>query len=77
MIEDAAVKPMVTMIFNDNWVEYTIRYVVDYKQRRSIKDILFSRLVEEIEKSDGKISLASATFEMVGMPNLNVRLEEK
>ena len=77
MIEDAAVKPMVTMIFNDNWVEYTIRYVVDYKKRRSTKDILFSRLVEEIEKSDGKISLASATFEMVGMPNLNVRLEEK
>lgn len=77
MIEDAAVMPIVTMIFNDNWVEFTIRYVVDYKKRRSTKDILFSRLVEEIENSGGKISLASATFEMVGMPALNVRLEKK
>ena len=77
MIEDAAVKPMVTMIFNDNWVEYTIRYVVDYKKRRSTKDILFSRLVEEIEKSDGKISLASATFELVGMPALDVNISKQ
>lgn len=76
MIEDAAVTPMVTMIINDNWVEYTIRYVVDYKKRRSIKDVLFSRLLEEIEKSGGKISLASATFEMVGLPDLKVKLEK-
>jgi small-conductance mechanosensitive channel len=77
LIEDAAVKPMVTMIFNDNWVEFTIRYVVDYKKRRSTKDILFSRLVEEIEKSDGKILLASATFELVGMPALDVNIAKK
>ena len=76
MIEDAAVTPMVTMIINDNWVEYTIRYVVDYKKRRSIKDVLFSRLLEEIEKSGGKISLASVTFEMVGLPDLKVKLEK-
>ena len=76
MIEDAAVTPMVTMIINDNWAEYTIRYVVDYKKRRSIKDVLFSRLLEEIEKSGGKISLASATFEMVGLPDLKVKLEK-
>jgi small-conductance mechanosensitive channel len=77
MIEDAAVTPMVSMIFNDNWVEFTIRYVVDYKKRRSIKDILFSRLVEDIEKSDGKILLASATFELVGMPALDVNIAKK
>jgi small-conductance mechanosensitive channel len=77
LIEDAAVKPMVTMIFNDNWVEYTIRYVVDYKKRRGTKDILFSRLIEEIEKSGGKISLASATFELVGVPDLNVITRKK
>jgi small-conductance mechanosensitive channel len=73
MIEDASVEPMVTMIANDNWVEFTIRYVVDYKKRRSTKDIIFTRIIEAIEKTDGKISLASATFELVGIPDLNVR----
>jgi small-conductance mechanosensitive channel len=74
MIEDASVEPMVTMIANDNWVEFTIRYVVDYKKRRSTKDIIFTQIIEAIEKTDGKITLASATFELVGMPGLNVKV---
>lgn len=77
MIEDASVEPMVTMITNDNWVEFTIRYVVDYKKRRSTKDIIFTRIIEAIEKTDGKISLASATFELVGIPDLSVRTRRK
>ena len=77
MIEDASVEPMVTMIANDNWIEFTIRYVVDYKKRRSNKDVMFTRTIEEIEKTNGKVSLASATFELVGVPGLNVITRKK
>jgi len=77
MIEDASVEPTVTMIANDNWVEFTIRYVVDYKKRRSNKDVMFTRTIEEIEKTNGKVSLASATFELVGVPGLNVITRKK
>jgi small-conductance mechanosensitive channel len=73
-IEDARVEPMVTLIANDNWMEFTIRYVTDYKRRRSTKDILFTRILEEVDASGGKIALASATFHLVEAPVINVRM---
>ena len=76
-IENASVEPMVTLIANDNWMEYTIRYVVDYKLRRSTKDKLFTRILDEVDKSDGKIVLASATFEIVPTSELNIATRRK
>jgi small-conductance mechanosensitive channel len=77
MIEDARTEPWVTLVFNDNWVEFTLRYVVMYKQRRTIKDALFTRLLKEIEATGGKIQLASATFHLVEAPTLRVKLEKE
>jgi len=42
MIDDASVSPTVTMVFNENWMDFTLRYVVDYKERRATKDRLFT-----------------------------------
>jgi small-conductance mechanosensitive channel len=73
-IEDARVEPMVTLALNDNWMEFTVRYVVDYQARRITKDLLFVRILEEFEASEGKLSIASATFHLVQAPPLEVRL---
>lgn len=73
-IEDARIEPMVTLIANDNWIEFTIRYVTDFKRRRSTKDLLFTRVMEEFDATDGKVSLASATFQLVEAPVFNVRM---
>jgi small-conductance mechanosensitive channel len=73
-IEDARIEPMVTLIANDNWLEFTIRYVTDFKRRRSTKDVLFTRIMEEFVATDGKVSLASATFQLVDAPVFNVRM---
>ncbi|MBT8377700.1 MAG: mechanosensitive ion channel family protein [Ignavibacteria bacterium] len=75
LIENASVEPMITMIANDNWVEFTIRYVVDYKFRRTIKDKMFMRILEEVDKNKDKIGLASATFHLVETPTINVKLD--
>ena len=74
LIEDAQIEPMVTLIANDNWMEYKIRYVVDYKCRRGKKSELFNRILDEIDKTDGGVVLASATVELVGTPALDVKL---
>ncbi len=37
-LEEAKVEPMVTMTCNDNWLEFTVRYIVDYRRRRTVKD---------------------------------------
>jgi len=58
----------------DNWIEFTVRYVVDYRKRCWMKDHLFTRILEEVDKSDNKIRLASATFELVRGSVIDVRL---
>jgi small-conductance mechanosensitive channel len=73
-IEDAQIEPMVTLIANDNWMEFTVRYVTDYKRRRSTKDILFTRILEAFDATNGKVTLASATFHLVDAPVFNVRI---
>lgn len=73
LVEDSVTDPVVTIAANDNWVEFSLRYTVDFKKRRSIKDKLFSRILEEIQKTNGQIRFASATFEVVGIPPVEVR----
>lgn len=74
-IEDARVEPQATMVANDNWVEFTLRYVVDHRSRRSTKDALFTRILAAVESSTGRVAMASMTVELVGAPKLRVAHE--
>ena len=76
-LEDAHTEPMTSLIANDNWVEFTLRYVVSYKQRRATKTALFTRILEQVEATDGAIRFASATFHLVEAPELTVRLRQQ
>jgi small-conductance mechanosensitive channel len=71
-VEEARIEPTVTVVATDNWIEFTLRYVVDFKKRRSTRDQLFTRFLEEVERSGGKIQMASATSEIVAFPSLRV-----
>jgi small-conductance mechanosensitive channel len=77
LIEDASTEPMVNLVANDNWLEYTVRYIVDYKKRRSFKNSLFLKILEEIEKTDGRVAIASATVHIVETPVFKVQLNDK
>ncbi len=77
LIEDATTSPIVTLVVNDNWVEFTLRYVVEYKKRRTAKDQLFTRILEEVDNSQGKVQFASATFELVQLPAIDVNIKQK
>ncbi len=74
-IEDARIEPMVQLIANDNWIEYTVRYVVDFRRRRATKDLLFERILDEVDASGGRVALASATFHLVEAPPITVTLD--
>ena len=63
-IENAQVDPMITLKFDENWITFTIRYIVEYTKRRSTKDILFTRLLEEINKRDDLLMIATSTLEI-------------
>ena len=74
-LEDAQTEPMVSLVTNDNWVEYTLRYVVSYKSRRATKTALFTKILTDIEATNGKVKFASATFHLVEAPEINVRIK--
>lgn len=76
MIEDAMVEPMITIQVTDNWMEFTIRYIVNYRKRRSTKDVLFTRIIEEIDKTDGRVGIASTTLQLVDLPELRIRIND-
>ncbi len=75
-LEDARIEPLITLAANDNWIEFTARYIVDYRKRRFVKDRLSTRLLEEVDKSGNRIRLASATFELTNLPRLDVQFAE-
>ena len=75
-IENAVVEPTVFLQATDNWLEFTLRYVVDYSKRRMTKDILYTRIIDAITRSEGKIKVASATLQLVDLPALDVNLTE-
>ena len=71
-IEDAVVEPTLAISLTDNWIQFNIRYIVDYKKRRSTRHILNTKIMEAIEKTEGKVMLASTTIELISIPNAKV-----
>jgi small-conductance mechanosensitive channel len=71
-IEDESIEPTVTLLANDNWMEFTARYVVDYKRRRATKDELFTRILNAIDETHGRVAIASTTIHIVETPVLQV-----
>jgi small-conductance mechanosensitive channel len=72
-IEDAQVNPSLAITMTDNWVQFNLRYIVDYKKRRYTKHILNEEIGKRIEQTNGKVKLASATFEIVKIPTVNIK----
>ena len=77
MIEEARTKPMVTLIANDNWIEFTGRYVVDFRRRRATKDAIMRSLLTAFEANASKVGFGSTTVELVGMPPITLNPETK
>lgn len=73
LLEDATVEPIVTLALNDNWMEFTLRYVVNFKARRRTKDTLFTQILDEFSKTEGKVGIASTTLQIVQTPTIDVR----
>ena len=71
-IEDALVEPSLAITMNDNWIQFNLRYIVDYKKRRSTKHKLNELIWVQIQKSNSEVMLASSTVEIVKIPEINI-----
>ncbi len=71
-IEDAQLDPTLAITLTDNWVQFNLRYIVDYKKRRTTKHLLQEKIHQEVEKTAGKVILSSATVEIIKIPEIKI-----
>ena len=75
-IEDAILDPSLAITLTDNWIQFNLRYIVDYKKRRSTKHILNDQIRIAFEKTNGKVILASTTLEIIKIPEVQIDLKK-
>jgi len=64
-IENASLKPQVYVAFDDNFITLSLRYIVDTRERRGVKDRMSISILEHFEREEDSIELASETFEVI------------
>ena len=50
--------------------------MVSYKKRRATKTELFTRILNQIEATNGEIKFASATFQLAEAPDFSVNIKQ-
>ncbi len=68
-LQESAVEPVVYLIMTDNWIELTLRYVVEVRTRRTLKAQIHEELLKLFQEEPG-IKVASVTVDIVGFPPL-------
>ena len=71
-IEDAIVEPTLALKLTDNWIEMNLRYIVDYKKRRTTKHLRSEAIEQKIRATEGAVELAATTFEVVRIPGVKL-----
>jgi small-conductance mechanosensitive channel len=61
-------EPSVALVVNAGSLEFTVSYVVDYTKRTAMQDEMFTKIVEEIENSKGRLQWASPASIIVNQP---------
>lgn len=74
--DEEKLESVVTMSFDSNWIEFTLRYVVYPQIRRSTKDKLFSGILAGFEATQGKVKIASSTLQLTEVPALSFQLQK-
>jgi small-conductance mechanosensitive channel len=68
-------EPSVYVAMTDNWISLKLRYIANFRKRSATKNKLTQLLLTEIEKAD-TINIASATYDIVGFPELTLKEKE-
>jgi small-conductance mechanosensitive channel len=66
--ENPPIEPVVALAVNAASLEFTLNYVVDYTKRTTMQDRLFTKIVEEVAKSDGHLGWASSGVTVINQP---------
>ena len=74
-IENAKIDPTLAISLTDNWIALNLRYITDYKLRRSTIHKLFENIEHSISLTKGKVKLASTTLQLLKIPEVDVHVK--
>jgi len=60
-IENPVLEPTVTLQAGGGSLEFSLSYLVDYARRTTVKDRLFTKIVDEVASSEGRLQWASSS----------------
>ena len=72
-MQPASIEPKVFYRLTDNWLELTVRFLSEDRGVREAKDAISREILREFDAAG--IGLASATFDIVGLPPLRMILD--
>jgi len=72
LIEPGDLEPRVFVRLTDNWVELSLRFMVETHGVREVKDRLSREILTALDAAG--IGIASATYDVVGVPEVKVRV---
>ena len=70
-MKPADISPRVYYRLTDNWLELTVRFVVRDHGIRDVKDAMSRDIIKALDEAG--IGIASATFEIVGLPPVRIQ----
>jgi small-conductance mechanosensitive channel len=70
-VEPIDLEPRVFYRLTDNWLELSVRFVLDTHQIRAAKDQMSRHIIAEFDKAG--IGIASSTYDIVGFPPIELR----
>ena len=60
--------PTITLVVNGGNLEFDVSYVVHYTKRTAMQDQLFTKIVQEVAKSDGRLQWSSTPTPVIIQP---------
>jgi small-conductance mechanosensitive channel len=70
LMKRADLKPQVYWKLTDNWLELSVRFIVEESGIRTVKDRMSREILSRFDEAG--IGIASATFELVGVPKIPI-----
>lgn len=72
VMKRSELQPKVYWRLTDNWLEMTVRFVVEDSGIRQVKNLMSRQILERLDEAG--IGIASGTYDVVGMPPLKVQV---
>ncbi|MBV9108533.1 MAG: mechanosensitive ion channel family protein, partial [Gemmatimonadetes bacterium] len=71
VVNESELHPRVYWRITDNWLEMTVRFIARDRGVRDLKDAMSRDILKALKEAG--IEIASATYDIVGMPPLEIR----